>query len=430
MSEKDLWKLGMQSIRELEAERGILASGRNEVYGCIFGRDSLITSLGLLRAYEKSKNPYFTGLVRKVLINLAQLQGTQTNIESGEEPGKIIHEYRPDKHEHLTTGPRAWYVYPTGEMRNYDTVDATPLFLMTVHAYMRATGDEQLAQELMPSIRAALNWLLHHADTNGDGFIDYWFHPKRTKGGLTTQSWMDSSESLFFEHSEERPAYPIAPVEVQAYTFVALMEWADYFNEKENVLSLELRSRAERLKELFNRRFVVNTSDKTTTLAFAIDGKGRALSSARSSMSHVLWAAYTNQFGKKVSILADARIPGLVSRLLSWDLFVQRAGVRTLSSRSRKFDAGSYHNGSIWPHDTSMLADGLDNFGYIHQAAGVRRALHRAYRYFKTPIELFAFTKRRFAEYETPTGGRACRTQAWSAVSLLSLGTPEDAHTV
>ena len=88
---EELWDIGMDAIRTLEVDRGILASGREELYGCVFGRDSLITSLLLLRVYEKTKDAYLLALVRKVLVNLAKLQGRETNVESGEEPGKIIH---------------------------------------------------------------------------------------------------------------------------------------------------------------------------------------------------------------------------------------------------------------------------------------------------------------------------------------------------
>src|SRR5882757_139042 len=97
-----LWEIGLTSIKNLEVTNGILASGRDEVYGCIFGRDSLITSLELLEAYSRTRNTYFLELVKKILLNLALLQGTTVQIESGEEPGKIIHEYRPERHEHLT----------------------------------------------------------------------------------------------------------------------------------------------------------------------------------------------------------------------------------------------------------------------------------------------------------------------------------------
>lgn len=416
-----LWNLGIKIIRELEADRGILASGRNEVYGCIFGRDSLITSLALLEVYEKTHDTYYLDLVRKVLINLADLQGRILNIESGEEPGKIIHEYRPDNHEHLTAHlEKPWYVYDDKQMRNYDTVDATPLFLMTALAYLRHTKDKQFIAQLEPNIRGALSWLLTYGDSNNDGFIDYQFHPDRAYGGLQTQSWMDSTESVFFEESEERPQYPIAPVEVQAYSYVALRAWADYFVTRDTALSETLTNRADALKKLFNERFVIELPRGRISLAFAIDGNGRPLTSARSSMGHCLWATWKSEPGAMPdSIIDEKYVAGIARRLLSPDIYVPRAGFRTLSVRSRSYDANSYHNGSIWPHDTAMIAEGLEKFGFREEAKRVRRALVSVYSHFNTPIELFVYAGGKYQEYCDERGQGACRTQAWSAASLL-----------
>ena len=170
---KKLWDVGHTSIRELETPQGILASGKAEIYGCLFGRDSLITSLTLLDVYERTRDVYYLALVRKVLTNLAKLQGNDVNIESGEEPGKIIHEFRPDNHAHLTAeGAPPWYVYPDDVMRNYDTADATPLFLMTLHAYLRASGDVNFVEGMLPSVRAALDWMRCYGDSNNDGLFD------------------------------------------------------------------------------------------------------------------------------------------------------------------------------------------------------------------------------------------------------------------
>lgn len=97
-----LWTIGFSTIKELETEAGILASGKEEIYGCIFGRDCLITCLKLLKIQNHQEDEYFFQLVKKVLLNLGTLQGQALNIENGEEPGKCIHECRPDNHEHLT----------------------------------------------------------------------------------------------------------------------------------------------------------------------------------------------------------------------------------------------------------------------------------------------------------------------------------------
>lgn len=414
MGKTELWHLGVESIKELETEQGILASGREELYGCLFGRDSLITALELLAARRHGAEDISLPLIRKILYSLAELQGTETNIESGEEPGKIIHEFRPDRHEHLTalTAP-PWYVYPDGTMRNYDSIDSTLLYLLALNRYGETTGDYAFLEDLLPSAKAALGWTLAHSDT----FITYAFPPERTHGGLQTQSWMDSTESLFYEHSDARPPYPIAPLEAQAYAWATLKGWGDYFKGIDSVFSARLSERADDLKRRFNAAYVL-IWPRSISLAFALDGDGRRLLSARSSMGHVLWAAHQGA-EEAECILENRYIPDIVDRLMRPDLFVSSAGIRTLSSRSKKYDPMSYHNGSIWPHDTALIAEGLDNFGYTAQAARVREGLLKSYSHFRTPIELFAYKRKRY-EYESPSGQRACRVQAWSAAGLLA----------
>jgi glycogen debranching enzyme len=416
-----LWDLGSSSIRELETPHGILASGKEEIYGCLFGRDSLITSLKLLDVYACTEDTYYLALVRKVLTNLAALQGNDVNIESGEEPGKIIHEYRPDRHEHLTTqGAPPWYVYPDGVMRNYDTADATPLFLMVAHAYVRVSGDTAFIEELLPSIRAGLDWMRCYGDSNNDGLFDYRFHPERSCGGLRTQSWMDSHDSVFFEESDVEPRYPIAPVEVQAYAYVAYRAWADFFLTRDADLSGDLSARADALKRAFNGAYPIRGKRGRMELAFAIDGDGRQLASARSSMGHCLFAAWEPGPGAMPESVLDAEyVPAIARRLMAPDLYAAQAGIRTLSMRSRRYDPNSYHNGSIWPHDTAIVAEGLEKFGFREEAKRMRRGLMRAYAHFNTPLELFVFSGGKYQEYCGENGQTACRVQAWSAASLL-----------
>ncbi len=102
-------------------------------------------------------------------------------------------------------------------------------------------------------------------------------------------------------------------------------------------------------------------------------------------------------------------------------MFAPSAGVRTLSAHSLHYDPVSYHNGSIWPHDTAMLAQGLRNFGYEADAKRVESALLKAYIHFKTPIELFGYSNRGYRAYAHPNGSGACQVQAWSAASLLAI---------
>ncbi len=416
MDRDNLWNIGMNAIRALEVNRGILASGKEELYGCVFGRDSLITSLLLLRVYETTQDAYLLSLVRKVLVNLAKLQGREVNIESGEEPGKIIHEFRPENHEHLTQDlNHPWYVYPDGVMRNYDTVDATPLFLIALERYYRLSNDEGILELLAANAKDALNWILERADSNQDGLLDYQFHPDRKYGGLRVQSWMDSSESVFFEDREEEPAYSMAPVEVQAYAYRALIAWHFLLHDTDPDFADLLMARARSLREQFNEFFPLPDGG----LAFALDGQSRLLTSARSSMGHCLWIG-ANDMGRFYSILSEEDVARVAKRLMAPDMFVPEAGIRTLSSNSSRYLPNSYHNGSIWPHDTALIALGLKDAGFEEEAARVREAVLKAYEHFQAPLELFTYDKG-IGEYRSEKGQGSCRTQAWSAAGLLAI---------
>lgn len=429
------WTLGIEAVKELETERGILASAKHELFGCIFGRDSLITSLQLLRVYQQTQKPEFLAIVRKVLITLSELQGKSINVESGEEPGKIIHEYRPDRHEHLTRPgganghEKSWYLYPDQIMRNYDTVDATPLYLITVYRYYQIVQregslDQQFLETTIPSVKAAINWLLWYGDSNHDGFIDYQLKPEREYGGLQNQNWMDSSEATF--HEDGSPVmYPIAPVEAQAYTYAALRMWANYFkshhtsSKQSDVFVANLLNRkADELKAIFNQRFIIHGS--RISLASGIDGSGKLLTSVRSSMGHCLWASLNPlDDGELDGIVEQQYIDSIAKRLLSPDMFEPEAGVRTLSRESTGFEPNSYHNGSIWPHDNSMIADGLESYGYPDEAGLVRVAMLKAVAHFKNPLELYVFDQN-YADYVAPHGQTANKTQAWAAAAILN----------
>jgi glycogen debranching enzyme len=101
------------------------------------------------------------------------------------------------------------------------------------------------------------------------------------------------------------------------------------------------------------------------------------------------------------------------------DLFEPKAGIRTLSTESSEYEPNSYHNGSIWPHDTNIVVEGMEKYGFVKEAQRVRHALLEALTHFQTPVELFVFENGQYHEYDVK-GQKACKKQAWSAASLLS----------
>lgn len=231
---KQLAHIAYQSLLDMATEEGINASGREEIYGCIFGRDSAITILKILKVYENEGShtlfemDQLRSICQRTLLTLISLQGTKKNIESGEEPGKFIHEFRRERYEHLLALPTPWYLYPDKTLRNYDSLDATPLGLYAIYRYWEVTRDSEFLLKVLPAVEKGLTWILTGSDLDGDYLAEYELHPSRTYGGLKVQSWTDSNESLT-RADGSFPDYPIAPVEVQGYMWLALQVWTDFF---------------------------------------------------------------------------------------------------------------------------------------------------------------------------------------------------------
>jgi glycogen debranching enzyme len=147
--------------------------------------------------------------------------------------------------------------------------------------------------------------------------------------------------------------------------------------------------------------------------AQALDRDKKQVRSISSNAGHLLW-----------SRLPDGRRGALLGRrLVAADMF-SGWGVRTLSSLSPGYNPMSYHNGSIWPHDNSILAEGLRRAGLRKEAELVARSvLEASMRFGDSRIpELFCgFNRdRRFGsapgEYLV-----SCSPQAWAAGALFHL---------
>lgn len=410
--------ISYRSILELATKEGINASGREEIFGCIFGRDSAITILKLIKVIENPKRVAavdrlaLVDICRRALVTLANLQGKQINIASGEEPGKFIHEFRRERFDHLT----GWYIYPDGLMRNYDSIDATPLGLVAVYKYWRMTNDVEFIEKTLPAVEKGLRWILDYGDADRDGLLEYEFKPGRS-GGLRVQSWTDSVQSLARKDGSF-PEYPIAPVEVQAYAWWALTLWSEFYGQ----LWPELRLAAAKTRSAFCRNFVIE-DERGIYLAQALDGQKNQISTVTGNPLLVLWASREYGSGYE-AIINKELLDKVVKRAFQADLFDPVAGVRTMSTLAPTFNGGqdSYHNGSFWPKLNGLAHEGLAMWGYAEQARRLREASLAPLTYFQTPIELYVKGgDGTYLEYKNSSGQVSCKTQAWSAAVALDL---------
>ena len=86
MGNKEIRENLVKEIEFLKDEKGYIKAGFPKFLG-LFGRDSIIVSWQLLK--------YDSLIAKKTILSLAQLQGKNDDIKTGEEKGKILHEYYP-----------------------------------------------------------------------------------------------------------------------------------------------------------------------------------------------------------------------------------------------------------------------------------------------------------------------------------------------
>lgn len=137
----------------------------------LLGRDALLTSLFTL--------PYRPRTAAATLLALAAAQATEASPRTVSQPGKIVHEVRHGELAHFGQVPFGRY---------YGSVDATPLFLVLLGAYVERTADTALARRLEPHARAAVGWMLDHGGLTTRGYLVY----RADQGGLANQNWKDS----------------------------------------------------------------------------------------------------------------------------------------------------------------------------------------------------------------------------------------------
>ncbi|MBV9051712.1 MAG: amylo-alpha-1,6-glucosidase [Hyphomicrobiales bacterium] len=310
----------------------------------LFGRDTLIASLQTLIVY-----PDFAMGALEVL---GQYQAKARDDYRDAEPGKILHELRYGELAHFKLIPHTPY---------YGTADATPLYLVALHATWRATGDRALIERHLPTAEACLAWIDKYGDLDGDGFQEY---QTRSTAGYENMGWKDSGDAVMYPDGTLVHG-PKALCELQGYVYDGWLRMAEIYDELDNKRrATALRKKAARLFKKFNEEF---WDEKSGFYAYALDGDKKKVLSVASNVGQCLWAG----------IIAPQRASAVVKRLMQKDMW-SGWGIRTLSADHASFNPYNYQTGSVWPHDNSIIALGMRRYGFAAEAAAVARDISRA----------------------------------------------------
>jgi glycogen debranching enzyme len=355
----------------------------------LFGRDSLITSYQVI--------PFVPELARTTLLALGAHQATVWDDFRDAEPGKILHELRHGELAYFGERPHSPY---------FGSADSTPLFLVVLEEYERWTGDTATIRTLEGAARAAVTWMERYGDRDNDGYIEYQTRNPRT--GLVNQCWKDSGNSIVYPDGR-LATLPRATCEIQGYAYDARIRTARLAREvwHDEEYAQRLERDAARLKASFDRDFWLSDVD---FYALALDGDKKPVPTLTSNVGHLLWSG----------IVADERVEPIVAHLAGERMF-SGWGIRTMADGQPAYNPIEYHNGTVWPHDTALIAAGLSRYGRRQDSARLTLALMDAASHFAYRLpEAFAGYDRAATHVPVPYP-TACSPQAWAAAAPLLL---------
>jgi glycogen debranching enzyme len=419
----------MSDLQSLQTPLGIMASGQDDHFHALFGRDSLWSVLLALEAgrilretgetekrdhlstpeHSAAYDTWLHEMAATVLRGLASLQGQVVNDFNEEQPGHIVHEYWNPVPPRMLANH-----WPLVEGRYYGTFDATFLYVITLAQVNAYFHDTALLTELWPNIEAALHWMLEWSDLDGDGLVEY--QRRNPDGyGLLNQGWKDSSESIQ-PRKHEQLQHPLAWIEIQGYAWAAYASYLDLAGQRQNLdplLRQQIEQRMTQLKQGLQRFWLADEQ----FFAIALDGKKQAIPVVSSNPGHLLWSG----------ILNSEQAKGVSQRMMKPDLCTHW-GIRTLSDQAYYYNPFLYQCGTVWPFDNAITAIGMRRYGFDAEAHRLAQGVLQAIQAISNPVELYmvlspAHIRLPKLDYEWMLVDyfQACNVQAWTAAGIIYL---------
>jgi len=204
-------------------------------------------------------------------------------------------------------------VYLNGK-KDYESIDATPLWIIALYHYIINSGDISFLKEVKENFFKALDWL-KQKDSDKDGFIE---HGDR-------ETWMDTLDR------------GVKAVEVQAFLITALKVGANLAKILWNN-GREIKEDAIRIEQKFEKEFW----NEEENFYFDRINQGKDKTKTINSIFPLIFGISQN--------------PRKVLEKIEGEEFTSQFGMRTMSKNELKFNPAGYHTGSAWGWLTALAA--------------------------------------------------------------------------
>lgn len=400
-------------------ERAVYASASEMYYAAFFGRDTIEAAEDLLL-----KDPSFA---KDVIPLLAAHQGTQYNLLTEEEPGRIHHEYRMSPETYLAaTGEKlpksVAHIYETlsrkwngneREMTYYGSVDATPLYIKLIADYIFQTNDRDILthtytdkdnqiRTIQDSLLAAIEWLITRIEKGLREDLLSLIKPKQpekrlplleykraTKDGIQNQIWKDSQTAVIHENGKlPNLDYPIATIELQGHAYDALIKTASLLQDELPREAQRWASIATQIQEIiFSSFWLPDRNYFAQAIDRSIHGRYQIIKTLTSDQTELL---NTTIFDTLSQEDYQKYVSGIVINVYSHQ-FLTDVGIRSRSlSYDHLVDFWDYHGTrTVWIKATYDFAKGLEKQGFYELSTQLKIRILNGVRIAGSFAELF-----------------------------------------
>ncbi len=303
---EELKKLEINSNGVVIYKAGAPAFQRN------FTRDSVISAILM-------QNPI---MLRDQLIYSSRLQGKIKNPLTGEEEGKIFHEYPGSIVRGLST--------------EFNACDSTALFLIGHEIYQKLTNDTSLAQDQNENIVNASKYIISHL--KNDAFIEDPSFSNAAHYALKVTYWKDSE---IIHRNNGEPLYPVTYLLAHVQNMRAIKSVAFLLNDK------KYEDIAAKMSSYF-KNMLYDKKNKLFSTTLDLQGK---INSFNSDILHALFYLYSKD-------LDDGKIKAI---LKSAEFLETSAGYRTLE-KNEGTNISAYHTRTVWPFEQAIINIGARKF--------------------------------------------------------------------